>query len=386
MGLLDALQSPDGQLGLGLLAAAGPSATPMSFGQRLSGAMQQFQAAKIAEEERRQKAAMQALQAKLIESQIGETQAQALQRQAQADAAARRQTFLSRTNPNNGPALPVSAQDALANGITTHELPFLMPEAKKKEVPFGKIDPKDYTQESIAAFSRTGDYTVLRPVPKEQLPDEFERSLRLAGIDPASPQGRTLALERAKKMATHQPGVSVTYGAPMAGEVNGKQVFFQPSKDGGPPSIIQGVAPPAKEMPSALAEKFAQNAVTLGKIEKAISLVESNPNALGAKNYLPDALVQRLDPSGVDVRAMVADISGQKVHDRAGASQTVGEVKRLQPYIPNPTDDAPTVKKKLRLFQNEYTDMQRALASGASLKQAATATSSTGQWGIRPLP
>ena len=90
MGLLDALQSPDGQLGLGLLAAAGPSATPMSFGQRLSGAMQQFQAAKIAEEERRQKAAMQALQARLIESQIGETQAQALQRQAAAQEAQRK--------------------------------------------------------------------------------------------------------------------------------------------------------------------------------------------------------------------------------------------------------------------------------------------------------
>ena len=90
MGLLDALQSPEAQLGLGLLSAAGPSAVPMSFGQRLGGAMQQFQAAKIAEEERRQKAAMQALQAQLINAQIGETQAQAKQREAAVQEAQRK--------------------------------------------------------------------------------------------------------------------------------------------------------------------------------------------------------------------------------------------------------------------------------------------------------
>lgn len=90
MGLLDALQSPEAQLGLGLLSAAGPSAVPTSFGQRLGGAMQQFQAAKIAEEERRQKAAMQALQAQLINAQIGETQAQAQQRQAAIQEAQRK--------------------------------------------------------------------------------------------------------------------------------------------------------------------------------------------------------------------------------------------------------------------------------------------------------
>ena len=66
-----------------------------------------------------------------------------------------------------------------------------MPEAKKKEVPFSKIDPKDYThQESIMAFSQSGDYIALRPVQKGTTPDEFERSLRLAGIDPASPASR----------------------------------------------------------------------------------------------------------------------------------------------------------------------------------------------------
>ena len=116
MGLLDALQSPEAQLGLGLLSAAGPSAVPMSFGQRLGGAMQQFQAAKIAEEERRQKAAMQALQAQLINAQIGETQAQAKQREAEAaklqQAALRAQQFQSDLSK----AGTVSPSAALAGG------------------------------------------------------------------------------------------------------------------------------------------------------------------------------------------------------------------------------------------------------------------------------
>ena len=43
-GLFDLLQQPDAQLGLQLLAAGGYSPTPMSAGQRISGALQNFQA------------------------------------------------------------------------------------------------------------------------------------------------------------------------------------------------------------------------------------------------------------------------------------------------------------------------------------------------------
>ena len=49
---------------------------------------------------------MQALQARLIESQIGETQAQALQRQAQTDDATPGGKRSISTNLNNGPAPP----------------------------------------------------------------------------------------------------------------------------------------------------------------------------------------------------------------------------------------------------------------------------------------
>lgn len=45
---------------------------------------------------------------------------------------------------------------------------------------------------------------------KTQEPDAFTKALQGAGIDPASPQGRQFALQHLTKMATHQPGTSVS--------------------------------------------------------------------------------------------------------------------------------------------------------------------------------
>ena len=172
------------------------------------------------------------------------------------------------------------------------------------------------------------------------------------------------------KAAQKPAGVSVSYGAPTAGVgPDGRPIFFQPSKDGGPPSIIQGVAPPAREMPATVRSQLAQNNVTLQKIDRALGLVDANPAAFGLQNSLPDGVIQRVDPGGVEARAAVADIAGQKIHDRSGAAVTVGETARLKPYVPNVTDTPSTVQKKLQAFRQEYAAVQRELASGGTLDQ-----------------
>jgi hypothetical protein len=176
---------------------------------------------------------------------------------------------------------------------------------------------------------------------------------------------------------------SVSYGAPVAGvDADGKPVFFQPDKKGGNPAIIPGVAPPKPQTPAAMQEKLAQNAVTLSKIDKALEMVEAKPDSLGLKNYAGDAVMQRLDPAGVEVRAMIADIGGQKIHDRSGAAVTVGEAERLKPYIPAATDTPDTAKKKLKLFRQEYAAMQQAINSGASIAQAASRQSAPSTGGV----
>lgn len=78
MGLLDeVLNSDQGRLGLGLLAAAGPSFEPMSIGQRLFGAMNMYRGQKTADEDR-------LLRKSLIEAQTANYQGEAADRQAQA--------------------------------------------------------------------------------------------------------------------------------------------------------------------------------------------------------------------------------------------------------------------------------------------------------------
>lgn len=62
-GLLDFLDTDQGRVGLGLLAAAGPTMQPMSFGQRLAGAMQGLREERVGEADRR-------LRQQLVEAQL----------------------------------------------------------------------------------------------------------------------------------------------------------------------------------------------------------------------------------------------------------------------------------------------------------------------------
>lgn len=133
--------------------------------------------------------------------------------------------------------------------------------------------------------------------------------------------------------------------------------------------IKEGLGPKSGELPASIREKMAQNNVTLTKLDNAIAALESNPDAVGLKNYLPDAAVQRFDPKGVEARAMIADIAGQKIHDRSGAAVTIGEMERLKAYIPNIKDAPDAVAKKLGLLRNEYAQVQEELAAGRSVAE-----------------
>ena len=201
-GLLDALNSDEGMQALGLLAAAGPSATPMSFGQRLFGAMQQDQARRTEAEDRKMRQQMQQMQMQQLE------EAAAGRRKA-AEQEQQRASYLGAIDSSQGPPMQMSVPRALASGLSLPEIGALMPKQEDPMAGIDKVSPKDYTPESLAMFVQTRNPAVLRAAPKDQGPDEFERALRLAGIDPASPQGRQMATARAQKMATHQPGTKV---------------------------------------------------------------------------------------------------------------------------------------------------------------------------------
>lgn len=83
-GLLDFLQTPEAQMGVGLLAAGGPSTVPMNVGQRVQMALQGVNADKA-----------QQMKLKLLESQMAENESQNQLRASQMQMAQQKQAGLS---------------------------------------------------------------------------------------------------------------------------------------------------------------------------------------------------------------------------------------------------------------------------------------------------
>jgi hypothetical protein len=114
-----------------------------------------------------------------------------------------------------------------------------------------------------------------------------------------------------------------------------------------------------KPLPAAQATAYVNNATALGNIDDALKKVDANPAAFGLTNMLPNAVVTRMDPKGIEARAAVFNLGSLKIHDRSGAAVTASETPRLLPFIPTPGDSAKTIKTKLNGFQREYNLMQQ---------------------------
>jgi len=97
MGILDFLQTPEAQMGIGLLAAGGPSTTPMNVGQRVQMAMQGMNAQQ-----------QNALKMKLLQSQVDENASQNALRQAQLQRQQRQDAYFMGGDMGGGAASTVS--------------------------------------------------------------------------------------------------------------------------------------------------------------------------------------------------------------------------------------------------------------------------------------
>lgn len=134
----------------------------------------------------------------------------------------------------------------------------------------------------------------------------------------------------------------------------------------------QPVKPKGTEraLPTSAAQKLMENQQNLRRAEQALALasgedvgeMKGDSSATGWKGYVPNVILNRADPKGVDARAAIADLGSLVIHDRSGAAVTAAEFPRLRPFIPAATDDAATVKKKLARFVSEY----RAIVEEAS--------------------
>jgi len=158
----------------------------------------------------------------------------------------------------------------------------------------------------------------------------------------------------------------------------------------GPEFYPRGLVPPRvpnlKELPSSVNTALLNNETQIEKLKDLTIALDPNasksqrarlkekgiqhdPSATGLKGYLPNSILNRVDPSGVDVRAIIADLGSMKIHDRSGAAVTASEFPRLRPFIPSETDDDATVLKKVRGFYREAMIIQRELQSQYSPDQ-----------------
>jgi len=145
----------------------------------------------------------------------------------------------------------------------------------------------------------------------------------------------------------------------------------------------QPLGKPLKPIPASVNTAIIQNSQSVSQIDRALNLLSGNnqdgmqgdKNATGWKGYLPNGILNRVDPQGVDARALVSDIGSLKIHDRSGAAVTISESPRLMPFIPLSTDDAATVQKKLKKLRVELAGESQAMQDVYSKDQ-----------GYRPSP
>lgn len=117
-----------------------------------------------------------------------------------------------------------------------------------------------------------------------------------------------------------------------------------------------------KPAPAAVVKAFVDNNQSIRNIDRAWTALSKSPAAVGARGYTPDSILQRTDPAGIEARAAIANIGSLLIHDRSGAAVTVSETPRLVPFIPKISDDAETVKKKLRQLRAALTETQDDIA------------------------
>ncbi|MFO0454276.1 MAG: hypothetical protein ACK52I_37440 [Pseudomonadota bacterium] len=195
MGLLDLMNRPGVRQGLGLLAAAGPSPVPMSFGQRAMGLLGQMDAEKRAEEERQAQAQMRALQQQLLQAQLGERQDMAAERQAQRAAQQAQQQrmadFNARLRPNASAALSGGGGPTVENAAKLSQGPDLRALALEFPELIGKIKELDSVRNlGLDEVARTIEARGADGMPVTEQRDKFGRL-----VGPAIPKAVQMQLE-----------------------------------------------------------------------------------------------------------------------------------------------------------------------------------------------
>lgn len=113
-----------------------------------------------------------------------------------------------------------------------------------------------------------------------------------------------------------------------------------------------------KPLPSTTSKAWLDNNAAMKSIDQALAGMDGHEKFFGLKYALPEVMTSKLSPESIEARARVFNLGSLKIKDRSGTAVSVKEFERLRPFIPNSYDNAEAVKTKLRLFKQEYQNMQ----------------------------
>jgi hypothetical protein len=234
------------------------------------------------------------------------------------------------------------------------------------------------------AFTPVDPFVNDRPLPINMSPSERDAAARgWAGVQSARDR---LAFDR-------ESG-----GRPQIQDTSQGLMVVSPGVGGAPPTFTPAVGPDGKPLkkggnvPQFVVEGLQTNARALTVIDGGLEMLRTpeGADATGLKGFLPDAMLQRWYPDGVDTRIFISDLESMIVKDRSGATVTMAESPRLRPFIPSIRDSAETAQKKLtrlRQLVDEETKLLGAFYPGAMDTATGVAPQLTGQRpGTAPAP
>lgn len=194
-GMMDPRAAALTQMGLGLMSASGPSRTPVSLGQGLGQAgqmgMQAFQQTNQANQ-----------QQQIFAMKMAEVQREEEERKKKQAAMA--QLAADPRFAGMGPLLQVAPGAAIDRAI---------PKPTGTESPFAKIQPKDYTPESVAKFSTTknpADLVAVADPAKAPSESDLAKLTRERDALPPNHPNRPLYEAKIKKLTEAAPPISIT--------------------------------------------------------------------------------------------------------------------------------------------------------------------------------
>lgn len=174
------------------------------------------------------------------------------------------------------------------------------------------------------------------------------------------------SMVRSQPSAAPAPASAPPQGGPPA-PAPAPAVAQPPQSQPGQPTVTNIAPKASKPIPESVQKGMLENVSALRKIDDALGALTTAGGSVGPLagigNALSSTATNWFDPSGTNVRALIADIGSLKIHDRSGAAVSVAEFPRLAPFIPAVGDSAEVIKTKLANFRREYEGALRDMAS-----------------------